>query len=41
VAAVIRHVERAQVFAWLAREGFRPVTLARLRALLAARAAST
>jgi cyanophycin synthetase len=40
VAAVMSHVERAQLFAWLAREGFRPVTLPRLRALLAARAAS-
>jgi hypothetical protein len=31
------HVERAQLFAWLAREGFGPVTLPRLKALLARR----
>ncbi len=37
IAAVMSHIERAQIFAWLSREGFRPVPLARLRALLAAR----
>jgi cyanophycin synthetase len=37
VAAVMSHVERAQLFAWLAREGFAPVTLPRLKALLARR----
>jgi hypothetical protein len=31
------HVERAEIFAWLAREGYRPITLSRLRALLATR----
>jgi hypothetical protein len=31
------HVERADIFAWLAREGYRPITLPRLRALLASR----
>ena len=37
IAAVMSHVERPQIFAWLAREGFRPVPLARLRELLDAR----
>jgi cyanophycin synthetase len=37
VAAIMSHVERAQLFAWLAREGFGPVTLPRLKALLARR----
>jgi cyanophycin synthetase len=37
VAAVMSHVERADIFAWLAREGYRPITLPRLRALLASR----
>jgi hypothetical protein len=32
------HVERPQIFAWLARAGYRPVTLPRLRAMLARRA---
>ncbi len=40
VVAVMSHVERSQIFAWLAREGFRPVTLSRLRALLASRGGS-
>jgi cyanophycin synthetase len=39
VAAVMSHVERPQIFAWLARAGYRPVTLPRLRALLARREA--
>jgi cyanophycin synthetase len=34
VAAIMSHVERSQLFAWLAREGFHPVTLPRLKALL-------
>lgn len=34
VAAVMSHVERDQIFAWLAAERFRPVTLKRLRSLL-------
>jgi cyanophycin synthetase len=37
VAAVMAHVERDQIFAWLEKEGYRPITLPRLRALLAAR----
>jgi cyanophycin synthetase len=37
VAAIMSHVERSQLFAWLAREGFHPVTLPRLKALLARR----
>ena len=37
VAAVMSHVERADIFAWLAREGYRAITLPRLRALLASR----
>jgi hypothetical protein len=37
IAAVMSHVERADIFAWLAREGYRPITLPRLRALLASR----
>jgi cyanophycin synthetase len=39
VVAVMSHVERPQIFAWLARAGYRPVTLPRLRALLARREA--
>ncbi|MGH9267915.1 MAG: glutamate ligase domain-containing protein, partial [Acidimicrobiales bacterium] len=35
VAAVMSHVERAEIFAWLAANGFRSVTLARLRVFLA------
>ncbi len=34
VAAVMSHVERAEIFAWLAKEGYRPITLARLRTLV-------
>jgi cyanophycin synthetase len=41
VVAVMSHVERDEIFAWLAREAYRPVSLPRLRALLAARRAST
>ncbi len=41
VAAVMAHVERDQIFAWLEKEGYRPITLPRLRALLAARVGST
>jgi cyanophycin synthetase len=37
IAAVMSHIERAEIFAWLAREGYRPITLSRLRALLATR----
>jgi cyanophycin synthetase len=37
VVAVMSHVERPQIFGWLARQGYRPVTLPRLRALLARR----
>jgi hypothetical protein len=37
VAAVMAHVEREQIFPWLEKEGYRPITLPRLRALLAAR----
>ncbi|MGH7671513.1 MAG: glutamate ligase domain-containing protein, partial [Gemmatimonadales bacterium] len=37
VVAVMSHVERDQIFAWLANEGYRPVLLPRLRALLATR----
>jgi hypothetical protein len=35
VAAVMTHVERAQIGDWLGSEGFTPVPLARLRELLA------
>jgi cyanophycin synthetase len=38
IAAVMSHVERPQIFAWLARADYRPVTLPRLRAMLARRA---
>jgi cyanophycin synthetase len=41
VVAVMSHVERDEIFAWLAREAYRPVSLPRLRALLAARRAPT
>ena len=34
VVAVMSHVERAEIFAWLAKEGYRPITLARLRTLV-------
>jgi hypothetical protein len=34
-------VERDEIFAWLAKEAYRPVSLPRLRALLAARRAPT
>jgi cyanophycin synthetase len=37
VTIVMSHVERSQIFAWLARAGFQPVTLPRLRALIARR----
>jgi cyanophycin synthetase len=36
VAAVMSHVERDEIAAWLAETGFRPVTLPRLRAFLGA-----
>ena len=39
VVAVMSHVERDEIFAWLAKEAYRPVSLPRLRALLAARRA--
>jgi cyanophycin synthetase len=35
VCAVMTHVERTEIFAWLAGEGFRPVGIERLRGLLA------
>ena len=35
VCAVMAHVERAEIFAWLADEGFRPVGPERLRELVA------
>ena len=41
VVAVMSHVERDEIFAWLAREAYRPVSLPRLRALLAARRAAS
>jgi cyanophycin synthetase len=41
VVAVMSHVERDEIFAWLAIEAYRPVLLPRLRALLAARRAPT
>ena len=41
VVAVMSHVERDEIFAWLTREAYRPVSLPRLRVLLAARRAST
>jgi len=41
VVAVMSHVERDEIFAWLAKEAYRPVSLPRLRALLAARRAPT
>ena len=34
VAAVMTHVERAEVFAWLQEEGFKPVTVERVRELV-------
>jgi len=34
VAAVMSHVERPDIFAWLEAEGFRPVDLERLRTLV-------
>jgi hypothetical protein len=34
VCVVMAHVERAELFDWLAAEGFKPVTIARLRAHL-------
>ncbi|HEY7737603.1 MAG TPA: Mur ligase family protein [Candidatus Limnocylindria bacterium] len=37
IAAVMSHLERAEIFTWLARAGYRPIPLARLRALLADR----
>ncbi|MGH2483347.1 MAG: Mur ligase family protein [Candidatus Limnocylindria bacterium] len=40
VVAVMSHVERDEIFAWLAKESYRPVSLPRLRALLAARRAA-
>jgi cyanophycin synthetase len=39
VVAVMSHVERDEIFAWLAKEAYRSVSLPRLRALLAARRA--
>jgi cyanophycin synthetase len=36
VVAVMSHVERAEIFAWLSAEGFRPVELERLRAMVGA-----
>ncbi len=36
VVAVMSHVERAEIFAWLAAEGYRPVELDRLRELVGA-----
>jgi cyanophycin synthetase len=36
VCAVMAHVERAELFAWLESNGFRPVELERLRGLVAA-----
>jgi len=35
VCAVMAHVERAEIFAWLAEEGFRQVGPERLRELVA------
>jgi cyanophycin synthetase len=35
VAAVMSHVEREEIFAWLARAGYRPLTLPQLRDFLA------
>jgi len=40
VVAVMSHVERDEIFAWLAKEAYRPVSLPRLRTLLAARRAT-
>jgi cyanophycin synthetase len=37
VAAVMSHVERTEIFAWLAKAGYRPIPLRRLQALLADR----
>jgi cyanophycin synthetase len=34
VVAVMSHVERTEIFSWLAKAGYRPVTLRRLRRLL-------
>jgi len=39
VVAVMSHVEREEIFTWLAKEAYRPVSLPRLRAALAARRA--
>jgi cyanophycin synthetase len=36
VTAVMSHVERADIFAWLAEDGFEPVAMARLRELVTA-----
>jgi cyanophycin synthetase len=36
VVAVMTHAERAEVFAWLEAEGFRPVDFDRLRKLVGA-----
>jgi cyanophycin synthetase len=41
VAAVMSHVEREDIFAWLAKAGYRPISLPRLRALLASRGKPT
>jgi len=41
VVAVMSHVERDEIFAWLSKEKYRPVSLPRLRALLAARRTPT
>jgi cyanophycin synthetase len=37
VVAVMSHVEREEIFAWLAKAGYRPLSPHRLRALLASR----
>ena len=34
IAAVMTHVERAEVFAWLQERGFKPVTVERVRELV-------
>ncbi len=41
VVSVMSHVEREEIFAWLAKTGFRPLSPHRLRALLASRGRST
>ena len=41
VCAVMTHVERAELFAWLESEGFRPVSLDRLREVLGSKGSTT